>query len=159
MEAYMPNTRFKILAAATPSLAACLISTSALAGDPAMSEAPTLADYFNGADSSGDAALDSAEFRVFVDTLADGGHAEAIGVRESGDYDAAFVKVDADADGIVTYLEASAHKEAAAPEVETDIILEEPAPEWVPPVAEDAIPEWEDTSEALDDVDEMSPEP
>lgn len=150
----MPMTRFNIFAAATTGLAAFLISTPALAGDPSMDAAPTMADYFNAADSSGDAALDSGEFRIFVDTLADGAHADAIAVRESGEYDAAFIKADTDADGMVTYLEVSSHDKAA--KQDTTIMIEEPAPEWVPPVADEAVPEWKDTSDALDNVDEMS---
>ena len=151
----MPMTRFNIFAAATTSLAAFLISTPALAGDPSVDAAPTMADYFNGADSSGDAALDGAEFRVFIDTLADGGHADAIAVRASGEYESAFVKADSDADGIVTYLEVSDHAEKTE---ETAPILEEMKPSEMVPEYTEPETQWEDTSEALDDVDEMSPQ-
>jgi len=152
----MPMTRFNIFAAATTSLAVFLISTPALAGDPSMDASPTLADYFNGADTSGDAALDGAEFQVFVDTLADGGHADAIAVRASGEYDAAFVKADSDADGMVTYLEVSDH---AQNKVKNAPMLEEMKPSEIVPEQMPPETEWEAESGALDDVDEMSPQP
>lgn len=156
MEAHMPIKRFNILAAATTGVAAFLISTPALAGDPALDAAPTIADYFNGADSSGDAALNGAEFRVFVDTLADSGHEDAIGVRASGDYDAAFLKADSNADGIVTYLEVNSDDGSA--DYDVDMAIPEPAPVWVPPVADELEPEWEDGSDDMDNVDDMPPE-
>lgn len=72
-----------------------------------MAPTPSTADYFTAADVDGDAALNSDEFRVFVDTLADSGNEAYIVVRDGVTYDEAFAAADADADGLVTYLEVS----------------------------------------------------
>lgn len=85
----------------TASLALVLLSI--------LAPAPALAQYedesvtaFLAADSNGDEALDYAEFRTFIRSMADLGAPMSIRIRAFGVYGIAFGRVDSDNDGFAS---------------------------------------------------------
>ncbi|WP_017931498.1 EF-hand domain-containing protein [Robiginitomaculum antarcticum] len=124
-----------------------LFAAPALAGDPQAEAAPTQLDYFNAADTSGDAALDAAEFQTYIETMADGGDISAQNVRDTDDYTGAFLAADTNANGSVSFDEVTA---PAAIMTEPDA---EPEIELMPQVdiPEDSDMPFEESAETPED--------
>lgn len=98
----MSNRRFILMTAAPLSAAAlCLFAIPAAAQQ--METAPTQLDYFNAADTSGDASLDGSEYQIYVDTMADGGDSEAMAMRDMDGYEDGFAAADVNADGYISF--------------------------------------------------------
>ncbi|MEO1200394.1 MAG: EF-hand domain-containing protein [Pseudomonadota bacterium] len=57
---------------------------------------------FQLADADSNGMLDAAEFRVFIDTIADQGAERAQMVRDRGMYGMAFQRMDGDGNGVLT---------------------------------------------------------
>jgi len=84
------------------------------------SPVPGDAHYFAAADLNGDGALDTEEYAVFVDTLADRGDADMIAVRDSAGYVQSFAVSDSNVDNVLSYDEIRG-------EVADDNMSEEPS--------------------------------
>jgi|GEM_PF-2547570 len=67
----------------------------------------TTVDVFTASDMNADGALDRAEYKVFVETKAQGGDDAAVALAETGDYDLDFMTKDVNADGLVDASEAA----------------------------------------------------
>ena len=67
----------------------------------------TAVDVFTASDANADGALDRAEYKVFVETKAQGGDDASVALAESGDYDLDFMTKDINADGLVDASEAA----------------------------------------------------
>ena len=76
------------------------------------------AEAFTAADVNTDGYLDRDEFLVFVSIKADKGDVAFTAIRDTGDYDIAFAKMDADADGKLSHGEAAPAKMDEKPTVE-----------------------------------------
>lgn len=59
-------------------------------------------DVFLAADKNGDTVLDKAEFRTFIDALAESGRPVAQKIKAAGRYDMAFGRIDKNKDGLVS---------------------------------------------------------
>ena len=96
-------------------LSALLLTTSfafsgvAMAGDGA----------FTAADVNTDGSLDRDEFLVFVSVKADEGDVAFASIRDTGDYDTVFAKMDVDADGKLSHAEAVPVKMEDKPVIES----------------------------------------
>ncbi|NNC36313.1 MAG: EF-hand domain-containing protein [Acidimicrobiales bacterium] len=87
------------------------------------------AEAFTAADINADGSIDKDEFLVFVSVNADNGDVENTKVRDTGDYDKAFAKLDTNADGKLSRAE-------AAPEVmEDNPVMKDP--KWEEPELKD----------------------
>ncbi|MEW9613556.1 EF-hand domain-containing protein [Shinella sp. S4-D37] len=74
--------------------------------------APAMAqqELFLSADANGDTQLDKAEFRTFIDGLAQSGKPVAQKIKAAGRYDMAFGRIDKNKDGVVSPDELSSLK-------------------------------------------------
>ena len=107
MEDIMSKLKLALAAIATLGF-----TTSALAQDATYDTRTetldaTTVDVFTASDANADGALDRAEYKVFVETKAQGGDETSMALAESGDYDLDFMTKDINADGLVDASEAA----------------------------------------------------
>lgn len=81
-----------------------LVLAAALLAGPVFAQQ----DAFARADTTGDGALSPAEFKTFIDDLAEAGRAQAQRVKAAGRYGLAFDRIDQNRDGLVTAAEVAA---------------------------------------------------
>ena len=86
---------------------ALLVAAPVLANEEADDQAKAR-ENFQQADADNDRKLTLAEFRIFIDANADDGLGRAGMVRRFGAYETAFIRVDKNADGVVTAPELAA---------------------------------------------------